>query len=187
MKKSLVITIFVIILVLLFNTLVFASNYPDLPSNVGKYYLVLHVKVDTTQGSTLVLDSNSTYLVSKPTRFYVDTSTSTGAVQLDSSYATFYKLVDNAWVKVYTIGSSDKRRVDDFNFLDSNHDILHSKTQDVFFSPPGPSLSEMVAEVNLSQMSHLAAGLMISLIGLWVIYLAFSKAWQFLLRTLRGA
>jgi hypothetical protein len=76
-----------------------------------------------------------------------------------------------------------------YEVLNSTHNIKYLGTEDVFFTVPPPlSLLEAVMEAVENPnilTSLLPIGLIAFLIGLWIIYLAFSKAWQFLYKVLR--
>lgn len=178
MKKVL---IFTILLTLIFSINVFAEIEQPYFLTYYSYIRDAEYTIYSEYPIKIYQDSGG-YAIwhVKGTSSYFNSSGS----HIDTFYHETYANAQNSWFYPGEISEIISRQ----SFLSSNHDIENITTSTVFFSPPMTHLMMALMGLNLTQtMKSLIVGLVPLLIGLIILWVAFSKAWQFLYKTLRQA
>ena len=148
----------------------FAGEFPSLSEFYGKYYLGTD-RAGYANDYRLYVSENPIY-----------GNETANKIQSQSMILVF-KIVNGQWVYM---DQSLNWSVTTNNINYANHDIRDYVTNNVFFSRTVRTFQQEVQAMNLIRiLTHPLTGLIVSLIGLWIVSTGFSKAWQYLSMQLR--
>lgn len=174
--KVKILAIIISILILALNVPVYANTetpeIPELPSNVFEYWVIVNASTDP--------ESLTIFCSHNPIKVEKDDENNT--FLRAATYKTYTKW-NNGWLE-----SSVKTnaRMHFRVMYYANHDIAYYDGSGFFFRLPNPRLYQMTRRMDFGTvLKNFSVGL-IPILGLIVLFIAFRKAWAFLLSQLQS-
>ncbi|ABW19363.1 hypothetical protein [Alkaliphilus oremlandii] len=183
--KSKRILIISMMFILLFTSFSFAVDYSKtkIPSSFSSYSVQHFIIYQNSKGKVCVLLSDGRMTIDPSSNKIFTSGTKIGNYFVNDDLS----VQKSGYIADSGSPSWAEGQLNYSNYMYTNYDVKNLSGTVFFSKTLGPILEEMVTTDGMMMTVRQVVGLIPYVIGFLIIYLAFSKAWQFLLKLLRMA